>query len=347
MAGHQRKVNASDANMSQYDAQAWQDIQQWKQRRINGGNRYGLPEVWQQQLSRAGTLARQGLSALPGADRFEARLIEALRGLADFGARTASASVRKSKVVGAYQKGGHAVRELADIAHVDLADIDQVKPRLDVSYIAASTLQGATTGLVGTGVTAVATGAGVATAGAAAAPGAATIVGAMAVDAAAVMFASHRVVAHVAAYYGYDVESPHERLFALGVLGLGTAAPRAKAAAYIELNRLVQGLLRGHGVERLGGNGVARVVQQVYQLLGIRLTKRKLAQAVPLAGVVIGAGLNARMLARVADEANYLYRERFLREKYDLVVDVVAEPVTDDENVVSIVDIIDAEIVDE
>jgi hypothetical protein len=82
-------------------------------------------------------------------------------------------------------------------------------------------------------------------------------------------------------------------------------------------------------------------------MLGVRLTKRKLAQAVPLAGVVIGAGLNARMLARVADEANYLYRERFLREKYDLVVDVVAEPVTDDENVVSIVDIIDAEIVDE
>lgn len=346
MVGRQRKVNAADANMSDYDERAWQDIQRWKQRRINGSPRSGLPEVWQDRLSRAGTLARQRFEALPGSERFESRLVEALRGLADFGARTASASVRRSRVVAAYQKRGHAVLELDDVAHLDLADIDTAKPRLDVGYIAASTLQGATTGLLGTGASVLATGAGAATAGVAAGPGAATVVGAMAVDAAAVMFASHRVVAHIAAYYGYDVDQPRERLFALGVLGLGTAAPRAKAAAYIELNRLVQGLVRGHGWQQLGTNGVTRVVQQVYRLLGIRLTKRKLAQAVPVAGVVIGAGLNARMLSRVADEADYLYRERFLREKYDLVVDTVVAP-EPDENVVSIVDIIDAEIVDE
>ena len=52
--------------------------------------------------------------------------------------------------------------------------------------------------------------------------------------------AANRAVAHMAAYYGYDLDHPDERLFALAVLSMGTAAETGKAAAYIELNKLVQ-----------------------------------------------------------------------------------------------------------
>jgi hypothetical protein len=46
----------------------------------------------------------------------------------------------------------------------------------------------------------------------------------MAGDAVAVvLMGTNRAVAHVAAYYGYDVDKPDERLFALAVLGMGTA----------------------------------------------------------------------------------------------------------------------------
>ena len=52
-------------------------------------------------------------------------------------------------------------------------------------------------------------------------------------------------------------------------------------------------------------------------LLGERLTKRKLGGAVPIAGIAIGAGFNKLAVSRVADTANFLYRDRFLRGKYD------------------------------
>lgn len=42
---------------------------------------------------------------------------------------------------------------------------------------------------------------------------------------------------------------------------------------------------------------------------------RQLGQAVPVLGTVLGAGMNARLLSSVTDDANHIYRERFLRER--------------------------------
>ncbi|MGH3632310.1 MAG: EcsC family protein, partial [Sciscionella sp.] len=105
---------------------------------------------------------------------------------------------------------------------------------------------------------------------------------------------------------------PAEQLYALAALDVGTASQVNKAAAYSELNKLVRGLAQRHAWQQLNRNSVTKVVQQVYSRLGMRLTQRKLGQAVPVLGVVLGAGLNARLLARVHDDAEHLYRERFL-----------------------------------
>ena len=164
----------------------------------------------------------------------------------------------------------------------------------------------------------------------------------MAADAAATIVASNRAVAHVAAYYGYDIDDPGERVFALGALSMGLAEDAGKLAAYRELNKIVQALARRQTWKQLSSNQVTRVVQAVYASLGMRLTQRKLAQAVPVVGIVIGAGLNARALARVVDDAEHLYLERFLRERYGLPVEA------DDEGSESaLIDIVDAEIVEE
>ncbi|MGH3620371.1 MAG: EcsC family protein [Sciscionella sp.] len=336
-----------------YEARAWEDLQGWKQRHFAQGEREG--GTWRQRLGRAGDVARRRLEALPGVEAFHGLFGEALRGLTDLGSRAATASVRRQSVLRAYRKRGHPVSSLEDIRRLDLRHIDDTKPRLDLGYIAASAVGGAGTGLAVSGGQLVAAGGTVATAGAGVAPGAATIVGAMAVDAAAVLFASHRVVAHIAAYYGYDAEAPAERLIALGVLGVGTANQRAKAAAYLELNRVVQGLARREAWQELSTSVLTAVVNQVYQVLGIRLTKRKLAQAIPVAGILIGAGLNARTLAQIADEADHLYRERFLRERYGLAPGGFApggfapdtRPSPADEDTLRITDIIDAEIVED
>ena len=122
--------------------------------------------------------------------------------------------------------------------------------------------------------------------------------------------------------------------------------PAPEAAAYVQLNKLVQGLARRQAWKQLNRNAVTRVVSRVYAVLGMRLTQRKLAQAIPVAGIAIGAGLNARLLAKIVDDADHLYRERFLREKYGLEPEGDSRAADGDE-AVKVADIVDAEIEDE
>ncbi|HYH52470.1 MAG TPA: EcsC family protein [Acidimicrobiia bacterium] len=141
------------------------------------------------------------------------------------------------------------------------------------------------------------------------------------------------------------MERPEERLFALGVLSVGTAAQAGKAAAYIELNKVVQNLARNVTWKVLDKSAVTKVVKGAYARLGMNLTKRKLGQAVPVVGIVLGAGLNARLINRVADDAGRIYRERFLRERYGLVTTDVELAEGGAEETVKLTEIIEAEVV--
>ena len=101
-------------------------------------------------------------------------------------------------------------------------------------------------------------------------------------------------------------------------MNFGLVSQGGKGLAYIELNKIVQNLARKAAWKTLDKNGVTHVVKIVYKTLTMRITKEKLGQAVPVVGVIIGAGLNAALLGKMTSDANMLYRERFLREKYDL-----------------------------
>ncbi len=304
--------------MTPYDERAWAEIVEWRQKRLTARTRRMLPAAVRDRAVKAGENAKEKFEALPGAHEFEARFLEALGGLGDFGARTAMASVRDGAIIEAYRKRGHTVDDLDDIRKLDLQVINRVKPKLGLVYTAGATAEGAVAGLAVSGGELLATAGGVFGGGAGGAPGAATVIGAMAVDAVAVLMGANRAVAHIAAYYGYDVDKPDERLFALAVLGMGTATGAGKVAAYAEINKLVQMLARRASWEQLRKNAVTRVVEQVFARLGIRITQRKLGQAVPIVGTVFGAGMNAKLFMSVTDDAEHIYRERFLRERYGL-----------------------------
>ena len=77
--------------------------------------------------------------------------------------------------------------------------------------------EGAAAGAVITGAELVATVGSAASAGAAAAPSVTAVGGAMAGDAALVLGASMRMIAHIGAYFGRDVRLPEEQVFALSV----------------------------------------------------------------------------------------------------------------------------------
>lgn len=331
--------------VSPYDTDAWAEIESWRDRRLTGQTRRVLPQPVRARVSGTMGSAKDKLEALPGASQFESVFNGALRGLLDLGARAGQASVRHSAVVSAFQKRGHEVHSIDDIAKLDLRDIDRVRPQLALSYAAAATVEGAAAGFAISGGEIVAAGGTVFGAGAGAAPGAATIVGVMAADAAAVLVAASRAVAHTAAYYGYDVKRPEEQLFALGVLSVGTAAQAGKASAYIELNKLVQMLARRATWQQLRRNGATRVIETVFTRLGFRITQRKLGQAVPVVGTLLGAGMNARLLSSVTDDANHIYRERFLRERHGFSWAPLTPGTLDDE-AIDLAEILEGEILE-
>jgi len=156
----------------------------------------------------------------------------------------------------------------------------------------------------------------VAGAGVGAAPGVGTITTVLAIDATTVLAACLRMVSHTAMYYGYDPNEPAETAYVLSVINLGSAVTASgKYAAYAELPRVTQILVRGGTWASLTEHLLPRIMQRFAAAFSVRLTKVKLGQLVPVAGIAAGAGLNYWMIDQVADAAYWTYRERFLNEK--------------------------------
>ncbi|MFG2021458.1 EcsC family protein [Actinomadura geliboluensis] len=337
--------------MAPYDRKAWDQIEAWRNDRLAARTRRAaLPDGTRERLRGVGQKVRTRVEAVPGLPDFEKVFLKSLEELVGLGGRAAIATVPKKTVVKAYRKHDAEVEDLEDIRELDLALIDKVKPRLGLRYTAFAGAEGAGAGFAASGGGLLAAGGTVAGAGAGAAPGAALVIGTLVADSAAVLLAGQRAIAHIGAYYGYDPDHPDEQLFMLGILNLGTASEAGKVIAYAELNKLVQALARNATWEHLNKSVVTKVVETVFTRLGFRLTKVKLGQAVPVMGIAIGAGMNTRFLRRITDDAEHLYRERFLRDRYGIEAEpdpVAADADADSRDDVDIVDIVDAEIVED
>jgi len=140
-----------------------------------------------------------------------------------------------------------------------------------------------------------------------------------------------RAIGEYATYYGFDISSQEERLFAMNVLGLASSPTDAsKGLAMAQLVRIAQDVAKKRTWKELEQHAFVQLIQQLAKALSIRLTKAKLAQVVPVAGAAVGGGFNAYFTAKVCDAAYYLYRERFLAAKHGAeVIEVTVEPAQD------------------
>lgn len=304
--------------MSAYDRRAWAAVSKKRDKQLSGKTRRLVPEKVRKGAGNVGAGARDRARELPGAADVEGTVASALAGLTEWLSRTATASVRRTAVVDAYQRAGHSVETVIDLRDLSLKDIDSVKPRFDVAYITAAASSGAGAGLAITGGEIGAAAGAIAGAGAGGTPGAGVVVGAIVTDSALTLGAIMRLIAHTATYYGYDVALPEERLKALAILNFATAGKGGKQTAYLELNKLMRALARNVAWQQLDQNMITKIVRPIYAKLTERLTKRKLASAAPVVGIAIGAGFNALALTRAASSADLIYRERFLSDKYRL-----------------------------
>jgi hypothetical protein len=293
--------------MTAYDRTAWdaclKSVYDSRTQRL-------VPSRVRELSGKAGEAIAAGYEKVPGHEQADWAMGKAFDGGMALTFRPALRTVRPESVVRRVSKRHPSVENLSDLRGLSLEECDGLR-RSGLGWTIGSAAEGVATSLMVTGAEVAATVSGGVTIGVA--------VGAIAADVTTTMAVMGRSIGVVASTYGYDVRQPEEELFALGVLSLASANTLGgKAAAMASLSRLTQQMMRRATWEQLRRHVLVNVIDRVYAALGGTLTKRKLAQAVPLAGAVINGSVNAGLTHQTFRRAEAVYRLRFLSEKYGI-----------------------------
>jgi hypothetical protein len=201
-----------------------------------------------------------------------------------------------------YRNGGYNVEAVTDICGLDLEVVDRVVEDIAVKYRNLAGAQGAATGFAGA--------AGIPT------------------DIVALVALNLRAAGELATYYGFDISSDFERLYALTLLDhVAQPSTKAKDVAMSPVVKLTSRLARLQAFDVIEQIAMSKAVTRIARSIGIHLTRAKLAQLAPVTGAVIGGGYNAYYTSKVCSTAYHSYRRRFLIHKYGAhVVDGAEEP---------------------
>jgi hypothetical protein len=301
--------------VSSADADQWREVTEWKERIADdtGGALTPLRDT----VTDLRSMIQGGLRRVPGMQQLDDGVHDVLHQLAAAGAGAGAATLRREAVFARYRARGHDVSDFKDIRRLDVTDVQAALPRLDLAYPALAAVQGGTTSLLMTsGASVAASGSGVL--GLGGLPGIAVIVTSLTGDALLTVASCTRAVAHVGAYYGYDVTKRSEQVLALAILAVGLSSDADSPDAYEEVASLIASRAKDKDKKKRQQRQLRRLANAVHKRLLAQIGQRELAQLVPVAGVGIGAVLSARLIGRVVDAAEHLYRERFLHEKYDI-----------------------------
>ncbi|WP_230351141.1 EcsC family protein [Lelliottia sp. WAP21] len=202
-------------------------------------------------------------------------------------------SVRSESIFDEFRKDGFEhIYSYGDIETLRLEDIDKTVGWLAAKYKGLALAEGAGTGALG--------------------------IAGIAIDIPSLITLNLRAIGEYATYYGFDINRQEERLFAFNILGFSSASSTmAKNVAMAQLVKISQQVAKKVVWEELEKQVFVKIIKQIASSLGIRITKAKLAQIIPVAGAAVGGGYNAWFTSNVCEAAYNLYRERFLAMKYD------------------------------
>lgn len=283
--------------MTKYEKHAVKEIHAWKQPEIGWFDE--AMKVINKPLDAAGDM-------LIDSPVIGDALKKAIEGLTSVCNDAAQWSVRPEAIFEEFREAGHTeISSHNDLANLSLEEIDKVVGWLGAKYKSIALVEGAGTGAAGAA--------------------------GLALDIPALITLNLRAIGEYAAYYGFDTSKQEERLFAFNVLGLASSpSDSSKTLALAQLVRIAQDVAKRSTWQQLEKSAFVRIIQEIAKALGIRLTKAKLAQSVPILGAAIGGGFNAYFTTKVCDSAYYLYRERFLANKYGVhVIEATVKPADD------------------
>ena len=225
----------------------------------------------------------------PGVDTVLRSVISALINVCN---DTAQWSVRPRAIFNEFRRNGcGGVECLGDIGALPLENIDKTLGRLAMKYKGLALAEGVGAGLAG--------------------------IAGLALDIPSLVMLNLRAIGEYATYYGFDIDKREERLFALQILNLvSSPAGAAKNIAMARLLSIGKDIAKNRTWRQLEKYTLVNMLRKIAETLGIRLTKAKLAQTLPIIGAVVGGGYNIGFTAQVCDAAHFLYRERFLARNF-------------------------------
>ena len=281
-------------NITAYEQKALKEIHDWKNPNVGWFGK--ALKVINEPLNTAG-------NAVLAAPYVGEALQKAVKGLISVCNDAAQWSVRPEVILEEFRSDGHEhILTLDNISKLKLEDVDKTVGWLGAKYKSLALAEGAGAGAAG--------------------------IAGIAIDIPTLIALNLRAIGEYATYYGFDIERQEERLFAFNILALSSSpADASKNVAMAQLVKISQQVAKKQTWKQLEQHAFVKIIQQIASSLGVRITKAKLAQIIPVAGAVVGGGFNAYFTSNVCDAAYYLYRERFLARAHgDSVINESVEP---------------------
>lgn len=187
------------------------------------------------------------------------------------------------------------VRELVELQNKDLRLSDKLANEVHNWALATAATEGGTSGALGL-------------------PG-------LAVDIPALLTMSLRLIHKIGVCYGFEVATDTDRNFVLGVLSAASANTMSEKTTSMvllqKINIMVarttwKKLMTEAAKNKAGLPALIVAIKTLAKQLGINLTKRKVAQVIPVIGGGVGAAMNVAFINDVAWAARRMYQERWL-----------------------------------
>lgn len=275
--------------MTAYEMTEIQKIHAWKNPKLSSFD--ALLEKINYPLTKAGEYAMD--APVIG------KVIEkSIKGIVEVANDAAQYSVRTEAIFEAFSGCDKPIKTPGDINELELDEVDRAIGFLAAKYKCLALAEGAGTGAAG-------------------------LLG-IPIDICSLITLNLRAIGEYATYCGFDINLQEERLFAMNVLGFASSPSDAgKQVAMAQLVKIAKDVAQKRAWKELQKNTLTKIIQNIAEAVGVRLTKAKLAQIIPIAGAIIGGGFNSYYTAKVCEAAYFLYRERFLARKYgDEIIEI-------------------------
>ena len=273
-----RGVPPSLESLDPAEVQVWHEITRWEVK-----PQTAFSDLWDKLADAADRAAE----AVP--DSIKTAIADALRGGLTALQDATEYAVREQAVIDEVRASGHSVQSIQDLASVPIDVLDRISRNSMQGGKVLAGLEGAGCGFGGLVF--------------------------VAADIPALMAINIRFISQVACTYGFSTKEPTEREFVLNLIGYSAASQGAKVEFLRELNRISIAVAKRATWKQLQQQGLVRLMQKIAQELGIRLTKRKLMQTIPVVGAAVGGGVNYAFTHDNLEAARMMFRKRFLLRK--------------------------------